>query len=337
MRASNDFTSTGRVARATRTESRFNDRSTNIARRKRSNRPTLPSSRRPYCVRLAVEALEDRVTPSLITVTNTSSLRSVAGSSRWAVTQANADTTRTPITIGFDASVSGTVRLAPQDLVIADAPTGVFPQFDLINPGRGGSFGADVETLSNGNLVVTDPTANGNYVVQSEYALPGNSSADRGAVTFGNGTTGVTGTISSANSLVGTNGGDELGNDGILTLPNGNYVVLSRDWNHGVGAATFGDGTTGVSGAVADTNSVVGSTAGDGASINAVALKNSNYVVICPDWNNDTGAATWGSGTAGVSGTIADTISLLGSGAGDGNGLLVTPLPGGNYVVTMPS
>ena len=44
------------------------------------------------------------------------------------------------------------------------------------------------------------------------------------------------------------------------------------------------------------------------------ALTNGNYVVASPVWNNGLGAATWGSGTAGVNGVVSASNSLVGSG-----------------------
>ena len=46
----------------------------------------------------------------------------------------------------------------------------------------------------------------------------------RGAVTFANGTNGITGVISASNSLVGQTVGDGIGGN-ITALSNGNYVV----------------------------------------------------------------------------------------------------------------
>jgi hypothetical protein len=37
-----------------------------------------------------------------------------------------------------DAGPGGTLRLDPANLVVSAAPTGVFPQFNLVNPGSGG-------------------------------------------------------------------------------------------------------------------------------------------------------------------------------------------------------
>lgn len=203
----------------------------------------------------------------------------------------------------------------------------------------------------NGISAVT-PLANGNYVVTNPYWDNGGI-ADVGAVTFGNGTTGVSGVITSTNSLIGTSGDDRLGyvdydQPSVTALSNGNYVVSSPNWDNGsetdAGAVTFGDGTTGVSGMVSSTNSLIGSTAYDGVGYGSygrsavTALSNGNYVVNTPNWDNgvleDTGAVTFGNGVSGVSGLISSTNSLVGGSQYDYVGYDgVTPLSTGNYVV----
>ena len=85
--------------------------------------------------------------------------------------------------------------------------------------------------------------SNGNYVVDSRFW-----NGSRGAVTWGNGSTGVSGTVSAANSLVGSNPGDYVGGVMVTPLSNGNYVVESPNWNGNRGAATWGNGSTGISG-----------------------------------------------------------------------------------------
>ena len=59
--------------------------------------------------------------------------------------------------------------------------------------------------------------SNGNYVVRSPYWDNG-AATDAGAVTWGNGTSGVTGVVSAANSLVGSTAGDRVGYDGVTAL-----------------------------------------------------------------------------------------------------------------------
>ena len=203
---------------------------------------------------------------------------------------------------------------------------------DYDNVGYGDEDAPAVTELTNGNYVVVSPDwTNG----EALFA---------GAVTFGNGTTGVSGIISETNSLVGASNYDNVGRDGVATLTNGNYVVSSSGWsNSGIsfaGAVTFGDGTTGASGVVSEVNSLVGSHELDqvGASGSVIALTNGNYVVSISGWDNgaifDAGAVTFGDGTSGISGVVSVTNSLVGSSNGDRVGTQVTQLSNGNYVVS---
>lgn len=186
--------------------------------------------------------------------------------------------------------------------------------------------------------------SSGNYVViSSEWDLS-STVTNVGAVTWCSGTIGRSGTISSTNSLVGSSTNDQIGNFGIVRLSNGNYVVISPDWNSGTivdaGAVTWCSGTTARTGTVSASNSLVGSTANDFVGLGGVvALSNGNYVVVSNLWNNgsvaaDVGAVTWCSGTDGRTGTISSTNSLVGSTALDEIGNRgITELSNGNYVV----
>ena len=186
---------------------------------------------------------------------------------------------------------------------------------------------------------------NGNYVVRSGNWDNG-AATNASAVTFGSGTTGVSGAVSDLNSLVGTTANDNVGNGGVTALSNGNYVVSSPNWDNGgvinVGAVTFGSGTTGVSGAVSATNSLVGTTANDAVGfVVPTAFSNGNYVVSSTNWDNggviNAGAVTFGSGTTGVSGAISATNSLVGTTANDQVGIGgASPLSNGNVVVRSP-
>ncbi len=191
------------------------------------------------------------------------------------------------------------------------------------------------------------PLTNGNYVVISYYWKNG-AAADAGAATWGNGTSGITGLVSSTNSLVGSHANDKVGYGyGATALPNGNYVVSSYLWDNDMiadaGAATWGNGATGISGVISSSNSLVGSHASDNVGRNIVTLANGNYVVCSLLWDNgsatDAGAVTWGSGATGVSGVISSANSLVGSHANDNVGFCdygvvsVTALSNGNYVV----
>ncbi len=185
-----------------------------------------------------------------------------------------------------------------------------------------------------GSVGVTALT-NGNYVVISSNW----SSTNYGAATWGNGTTGISGTVSSSNSLVGSFGNDFVGMGGVTALTNGNYVVCSHAWSLFKGAATWGNGTTGTIGEVSAANSLVGSTGGDQVAYDGVtALTNGNYVVSSHMWINagvaNAGAATWGNGTTGTIGEVSAANSLVGSRTDDqiGSGR-ITALSNGNYVV----
>jgi hypothetical protein len=192
------------------------------------------------------------------------------------------------------------------------------------------------------------PLSNGNYVVSNPYWVNG-AVTEAGAVTWGDGTVGVSGAISAANSLVGSYHNDWLGYR-VTPLSNGNYLVNSN--NNCLGSVTWGNGTTGISGTVSTTNSLVGNTqcdlVGGTSTFNGLTpLSNGNYVVSSPFWNNGSityaGAVTWGNGASGVTGAVSASNSLVGSTIYDKVGCMsgisgscfnngVTPLSNGKYV-----
>jgi hypothetical protein len=191
---------------------------------------------------------------------------------------------------------------------------------------------------------------NGNYVIRNaswDNGLSGDVIINAGAVTWGSGATGVSGAISAANSLVGTSVNDNIGSNFVYALSNGNYVVVSQNWDNGaisnVGAVTWGSGTTGVTGAVSAANSLIGSTANDQVGgFGMTALTGGNYVVNSPNWDNgavvNAGAATWRSGTTGVGAVVSASNSLVGTNANDNvSSGGVTALGTGNYVVCSPA
>jgi hypothetical protein len=177
--------------------------------------------------------------------------------------------------------------------------------------------------------------ANGNYVVASPYCYKG-SIANAGAATWGSGSTGVKGVVSTTNSLMGSRVNDQVSNNGITILTQGNYVVNSPEWDNGTrgnaGAATWGNGGTGVNGAISGSNSLVGGSAGDYVGYTSTALTNGHYAVGSPYRGGGGGAATWGNGTSGVKGGITASNSLLGT-AGVGAGGRIVALANGHYVV----
>ncbi|HNG92595.1 MAG TPA: hypothetical protein PLB32_07355, partial [Acidobacteriota bacterium] len=186
---------------------------------------------------------------------------------------------------------------------------------------------------------------NGNYVVNSQHWNNG-AASQAGAATWGNGTTGVTGVVSASNSLVGSTTGDQIGSSFTFALPNGNYVVASPNWANGsalqAGAATWGNGTTGITGPVSAANSLVGGQMGDQVGILTTALRNGNYVVSSSRWNNgstvDVGAVTLGNGATGTTGLVTASNSLVGSSPGDSVGSnFILELTNGNFITRTSS
>ena len=187
------------------------------------------------------------------------------------------------------------------------------------------------------------PLKNGNYIVESPNW--NNGAATRaGAATFANGATGTTGIVSASNSLVGTTKFDQVTSEGVTALTNGNYVVDSPDWDNGtvpnVGAVTWGDGATGIAGAVSTSNSLVGSATGSIGAYGVAALRNGNYIVESPFWSNGTanqvGASTWANGAIGMTGTVSASNSLVGATTSDCVGMYAFVQSDGNYVIQSP-
>ncbi len=200
-------------------------------------------------------------------------------------------------------AAGGSVTLRGGNVVIvraAGAPGwgGGGQRFRLVDPHptRAGAFGFSLTPVGNGNVVMTNPHDD-------------LTAADAGAVYLFQGQTGAL-----LGCLVGSAAGDQLGEDtliprgpggtppspdadlvgqAVVPLTNGNYVVLSPNWDEGRGAATWGDGTAGVRGAVDASNSLVGDHPGDvvGFLHGVTALTNGNYVVRSP-WNGQRGAVT---------------------------------------------
>ena len=194
----------------------------------------------------------------------------------------------------------------------------------------GGDQVGDVVVLSDGNYVVVSPRWTNGTVMGA------------GAVTWCDGTSGCVGLVSPENSLVGSTQADWVGGRSVIPVENGNYVVLSPGWNNNqvvkAGAATWCNGAGNCAGEVSESNSLVGSTAGDQVGGSVVVLENGSYVVSSIYWANDAipqaGAVTWCSGSGGCSGPVSSTNSLVGSHANDQIGWDgVIPLKNGNYIV----
>lgn len=231
-----------------------------------------------------------------------------------------------------------------------NATTGCNFVISAANSLVGSSIGDSAGNVQGGLQGVT-ALATGNYVVITGTwdSLPPSVMSNVGAITFCNGTSGCTGPISAANSLVGSTASDNLGSFGVTALTNGNYTVASLEWDSlppsaksNVGAVTFCNGLTGCTGPITAANSLLGSSAGDFIGHDGVReVAGGNYVVLSSDWDNsgptvDAGAVTWCSGSTGCLGTLTSANSLVGGTANDQVGLIVDLLSNGNYLVRTP-
>lgn len=202
----------------------------------------------------------------------------------------------------------------------------------LTGSGEGDRVGDFLVTLPNGNFVVVSPNWNNA------------GKARAGAVTWVDGTMGLSGAVSAANSFVGVSADDRVGTQLVTVLTNGNFVIPSPYWNGGAGAATWVNGATGGAGVVSPANSLVGSVPGDevGSLWGGITpLANGNYVVGSPFWSDGAvprvGAATWADGSHGLAGFVSASNSLIGSTTFDSVGFSAAALSNGNYVVASPN
>ena len=186
-----------------------------------------------------------------------------------------------------------------------------------VNSLIGSSTNDTIGWPNSGSTITVLP--NGNYLVLSpQWTNPANGAAYAGAVTFGSGATGATGTVSPANSRVGSSAGDQVGGaisgiNNITILTNGNYVVTSPYWDNtannaaDAGAVFFGLATAPITGTVAAANSLVGRRDNDSVgNLSVTSLPNGNYLVRSSLWDRpgatDAGAVTFASGITGIKG-----------------------------------
>ncbi|WP_255713518.1 T9SS type A sorting domain-containing protein [Dyadobacter chenwenxiniae] len=180
-----------------------------------------------------------------------------------------------------------------------------------------------VGTAEADNVGIVTALTNGNYVVSTTHWANG-AAKFAGAVTWADGTKGITGTISISNSLVGSKPNDGVGFGYVCALANGNYA----------------NGETGMTGTVSASNSLIGSTNEDGVGKHIIGLTNGNYVVSSPNWSNGitpgVGAATFANGATALVGVISKSNSLIGYRMYDHVGKSAIPLKNGNYVICSP-
>ncbi len=137
-------------------------------------------------------------------------------------------------------------------------------------------LGMRLFALANGNLVVAAP------------AWDHRDIADIGAIIWIDGSSGLTGAISPANSLIGTNTGDFpintfWGSPVVWPLANGNYVVNAKGWD-GVlvdrGAVVWADGRRGITGVLSADIALIGTRTAD--ALGDVHVHGNHFVVAAP-------------------------------------------------------
>jgi len=207
----------------------------------------------------------------------------------------------------------------------------------------------DGDMVSSGGIATLGSSTSNFYVLSPEFA------GEKGAMTFGSGTTGVTGTVNTGNSLVGANAaatdpGDRVG-DFSFAAGGRLQVVNFSNWDHVIftpgfataggqktGAVTFGTGNAGVTGTLGSGNSLIGANPGDQAGsggVQTVDFSDGDHIIRSPSFNGGDGAITFGPGATGVSGTIGTGNSLVGA-TGDNLGGFSTAidfLNNGNFLI----
>jgi hypothetical protein len=188
--------------------------------------------------------------------------------------------------------------------------------------------------------------SNGNYVLASAYWQNG-----KGATTWADGTALLTGTISSANSLVGSTGGDfhdGVGEAAVVALSNGNYVVPIPFWSnqatdYGIGAAKWGNGSAGTSGVVSAADALTGDVGYEFVGTFVAAIGDGNYVAVSPGWTEaesgawQAGAVRRSFGGIGIVGKNSRLNAFTGQQTLDGIGWGgVVVFVDGNYAILSP-
>lgn len=205
--------------------------------------------------------------------------------------------------------------------------------------------GRNNDLVGDGGVTVL---ANGNIVVVSRDWARGDTMW-AGAATWMDANAPLVGVVTEHNSLVGTafNDGRNLR---AHALVNGHAVASAPGWDHDkvtdVGAVTWIDGHTGLSGAIGPRNSLIGGSSGDfpdqglSGSHSVWPLANGHYVVNPRYWDGwdgqvgDLGAVAWVDGRRPTAETISEHNALVGTVMADQVGTV--NVHGVDYVVTAP-
>jgi hypothetical protein len=244
----------------------------------------------------------------------------------------------------YSVTFGSPVRFLPNgNFVVVDSSAGPLayegavhlfsPDGSLISTIRGDRAG---DHVGDGGVVVLE---DGNFLILSTswHASDGPAGS---AVTWADAARGVSGVVSSANSLTGT-GFVITGN--VFALADGDYALALPSWTDDAsapakGAFVWATGGAPLTGHVSLANALVGSRAQDGQSVSVTRLANGNLVFANGSWGTGAmryvGATTFFSRTARPVGIASASTSLIGSHEMDGGNIHVAALTNGNYVVS---
>lgn len=196
----------------------------------------------------------------------------------------------------------------------------VFGQVSHVKgPAGSGSFGQSVVCFSNGNFAVSDPLydENGNTDIGAVYIYDG-VSHEVIAV------------------LKGTTSGDRIGTY-IFLLDDNLLLVYSPQWGKAKGAITVIANEAHTPIVVDESNSLVGKTSGDLASLSTQKIPNKGYVIKLSSWGGNKGAVLTRKFQEPLRGVITTESAFTGTYAGDrvGQAVLVLKeklvIASGNY------
>jgi|GEM_PF-3108972 len=227
-------------------------------------------------------------------------------------------------------------------------PTGALTLQDSAYDAETADLGyRSVVPLTNGNFVFTDPgwdiTDPDDEILVEDVGIVRVFSGELASPNR------PTGLITSSGSLTGTSFRDQVGSRGVVALSDGDFAVLSAEWNDPVGeiqqagAVTWQSGSGPVEDTVSPDNSLVGSSKQDRVGSNGlVPLGGGAAVVMSPQWRIDddrlsSGAVTWVSGSDPTTGPVSTANSLYGTSANDrvGSGFAIE-LSDANFVTMSP-
>ena len=157
----------------------------------------------------------------------------------------------------------------------------------------------------------------------------------RGAVANVDPLNGMVGTLSSANALVGSTPGDNVGSGGYTSYGSTQWLVKSPSWSSSAGALTVINPSAIAVGTVSSTNSLVGAAAGDNVGSGGVfGFTGGALMVSSPNFSGGKGAFTVVGSLASLSGTVTAANSLVGNNSTDGAAVNLQTCTAGYYCYT---